>query len=399
MTDDADGDGFAGDDDCDDSDPDIHPDADEVCDTVDNNCDGVIDEDSAVDAPAWYPDSDGDGYGATAGGVVSCSAPEGYIDSGGDSDDGNTAVYPGAIELCDGVQNDSDAASWTAADEAGVATFVAPDGSITDWTSLLSGEVTIAESGALRVCEGTWVVRLEVTADDVSITGSGEGITVLDGGGLAVVIVADAISGLAVDALTITNGYGSTSGGGLFLAGVSATLTNITVSDNIADSWGAGVFVYSGSDVTLQEVTIADNTAQSGGGLFIYGGSVTLIDSVIDGNTADYGGGIYASAGSSATLTNTTIAGNTAAHLNGPLVVANGGGLFLSESSATLTDSTVSGNDALEGGGLYLSESSVSVVNTDFQDNVEEDVHLEETATDYSWGLGVSFTCDTAGCG
>ena len=52
-------------DDCDDSDKTINPDADEVCDGVDNDCDGATDENDAVDATVWYLDADGDGYGAS----------------------------------------------------------------------------------------------------------------------------------------------------------------------------------------------------------------------------------------------------------------------------------------------------------------------------------------------
>ena len=51
-------------DDCDDYRPEVHPDATESCFTAfDDNCDGAIDEDGAVDALEWYEDSDGDGFG------------------------------------------------------------------------------------------------------------------------------------------------------------------------------------------------------------------------------------------------------------------------------------------------------------------------------------------------
>ena len=57
---DADQDGYSEEVDCDDADADIHPDADEVCDGRDNNCDGVVDID-AIDQSEFHADLDGDG--------------------------------------------------------------------------------------------------------------------------------------------------------------------------------------------------------------------------------------------------------------------------------------------------------------------------------------------------
>ena len=59
---DADGDGVASDLDCDDGDASVYPDAEELCDGVDNNCDDIVDNDAA-DALTFYEDYDGDGYG------------------------------------------------------------------------------------------------------------------------------------------------------------------------------------------------------------------------------------------------------------------------------------------------------------------------------------------------
>ena len=67
------------DEDCDDQDNDNNPNASEVCDEVDNNCDGVVDEDDAIDAPMWYQDLDADGQGDPTSGVQSCLAPENMI--------------------------------------------------------------------------------------------------------------------------------------------------------------------------------------------------------------------------------------------------------------------------------------------------------------------------------
>ena len=50
-------------DDCDDTNPSVSPSADEVCGGGDEDCDGLIDEDDAVDAIEWYTDADLDGYG------------------------------------------------------------------------------------------------------------------------------------------------------------------------------------------------------------------------------------------------------------------------------------------------------------------------------------------------
>ena len=63
--------------DCDDSNPDIHPYALEVCDGIDNNCDGLIDDSSASGARTWYADLDRDGYGDDGLTTVACEQPEG----------------------------------------------------------------------------------------------------------------------------------------------------------------------------------------------------------------------------------------------------------------------------------------------------------------------------------
>jgi len=105
---DADSDGYDSDVDCDDSNPSIHPGADEYCDGIDNDCDDVVDEDDAVDASTWYPDVDEDGYGSQYDTVVTCYQPTGYLGSDGDCDDSDATTYPGATETCDGVDNDCD---------------------------------------------------------------------------------------------------------------------------------------------------------------------------------------------------------------------------------------------------------------------------------------------------
>jgi len=98
--------GFVDDDtDCDDGDPDTYPGAPELCDGADNDCDGSVDEGSIT---TWYRDADEDGFGDQAVTQAACSQPNGFVADDTDCDDGNGSAYPGAPELCDGVDNDCD---------------------------------------------------------------------------------------------------------------------------------------------------------------------------------------------------------------------------------------------------------------------------------------------------
>ena len=91
--------------DCDDSDPEIHPAATEICDLVDNDCDGEIDEDGG---DTWYSDSDYDGYGDPDSAETACDQPAGTVSNSDDCDDATAASYPGARDGCDGEDNDCD---------------------------------------------------------------------------------------------------------------------------------------------------------------------------------------------------------------------------------------------------------------------------------------------------
>ena len=81
----------------------------EVCDGLDNDCDGAVDVD-ASDAPTWYLDGDLDAHGASSLSEQACSQPAGFVASSDDCNDGNATAYPGATEVCDGVDNNCDSA-------------------------------------------------------------------------------------------------------------------------------------------------------------------------------------------------------------------------------------------------------------------------------------------------
>ncbi|MFH1464574.1 MAG: MopE-related protein [Pseudomonadota bacterium] len=94
--------------DCDDADPATWPGAEEHCDGHDDDCDGLIDEDDAVDPHSWYADGDGDGYGDPASSVTACAQPTGHVTDATDCDDSAADVHPGATEWCDGIDHDCD---------------------------------------------------------------------------------------------------------------------------------------------------------------------------------------------------------------------------------------------------------------------------------------------------
>lgn len=106
---DADADGYAACEECDDADAAVNPGEDEYCDGFDNNCNGDVDEDSALDALLWYADDDLDGYGGDTT-TFACDAPAGYTVDTTDCDDADAAVYPGAVEHCDDIDEDCDGA-------------------------------------------------------------------------------------------------------------------------------------------------------------------------------------------------------------------------------------------------------------------------------------------------
>ena len=100
-------------DDCRDDDNGVYPGAAEVCDELDNDCDGETDE----GLQRHHADLDEDGHGdpaadlgcttPTEGGSVGEDAP---LD---DCDDLEAAVYPGATETCDDLDNDCDCLLYT----------------------------------------------------------------------------------------------------------------------------------------------------------------------------------------------------------------------------------------------------------------------------------------------
>ncbi|MFH1465806.1 MAG: MopE-related protein [Pseudomonadota bacterium] len=185
--------------DCDDADPAVNPGQTEICNGVDDDCDGYVDN-GADGASWWYPDGDGDGYGDENGkSVQSCSAPGGHVADGTDCDDDDDAINPGVEEVWyDGVDQDcagdddydQDGDGYLGTDFGGEdcddtsdqvgphMSEVCDDGLDNDCDGTNNG---CGISGALSVSDATATLRGEHNGDYAGLAVSGAGDTNGDG--------------------------------------------------------------------------------------------------------------------------------------------------------------------------------------------------------------------------
>ena len=96
--------------DCDDTNPNVNPNAQEICNGIDDDCDGLIDgmDPNVTGGTTWYADNDGDGFGNPFIPTNSCSQPSGFVSNDLDCDDSISSIFPGAPEICNGVDDDCD---------------------------------------------------------------------------------------------------------------------------------------------------------------------------------------------------------------------------------------------------------------------------------------------------
>lgn len=151
--------------DCNDANTATHPGATEVCDGLDNDCDGQIDESVQT---TFYQDSDSDGFGNLAVTLQACTVPAGYIANSTDCNDANTAIHPGAAEVCNGADDNCNGQT----DEGVQSTFyhdgdsdgfgnladstqacIAPAGFVTNSTDCNDANTSI-HPGATEACNG-----------------------------------------------------------------------------------------------------------------------------------------------------------------------------------------------------------------------------------------------------
>jgi hypothetical protein len=156
-------------------------------------------------------------------------------------------------------------------------------------------------------------------------------------------------------AVTIANGNNPGSGGGIYVQYNSLTIVNCVISGNSAPAGaGGGIAGSFSSAVNISNSTISGNSAAYGGGIYIVGstssfygpGSLTMTNSTISSNVATSRGGGLCNMGSSV-ITSSTISANVA-----NMDAAGGGGGIYNEGTFSGTNSTISDNSASLGGGI-----------------------------------------------
>ncbi len=369
----------ADDTDCDDADASVNPGATEVCNEVDDDCDGDVDEEAA-DASTWYADADGDGYGDAGSTTTACDQPTGTVSDDTDCDDADASVYPGADEFCDEVDNDCDGdvdeeavdmSPWYAdADGDGygdgydyVYACDAPSGRVRNFRDCDDTDAAV-NPAATEVCDGI----------DNDCDGDADwGLGVPD----SYAAIQDAIDAASDgDTICVASGtYVETidfDGKDVFVYGWEGAETTTIDGD------GSGPVVLFASretaDAKLAGFTITGGDAEEGAGIYVNNADPTLQDLVVSGNTCTttsdycYGTGIYLE-DSQASLDGLSIAGNTAEGTlyAGRYGYAYGVGLYATGSDLAMQDVDLTDNEHASSASYYLTSYGIGAafVNTD----------------------------------
>jgi len=346
---DLDGDGYSScHGDCDDDNWNHNPGATELCDGLDNDCNGQTDEGPCVDCDHTLGPG---GFIGIQQAVMSPSV----------EDDDAICVPPGQYyEKIDlgpkKVRIYGLAGPYLTVVDAGgegsVARIITQQNgdSWLQGLTLQNGEGN--DGGGLFVEQSSPMLKRLVVQDN-HVTGKGGGVYIHDGEP-------------TLDSVLITHNTSGSDGGGLAALAAGVTMVSVQVSHNTATGPGGGIHLFDSETAHLSHVSVTgNNTGQDGGGLALLDTAVQFDQLVVRGNKAQgRGGGLFLAVDDSS-YGNGIVAENTA-H-------GSGGGVSTVDATTALTNLFVVGNRAASGGGIHLVDSSPTMRNLDVVGNEADD--------------------------
>ncbi len=357
--------------DCDDTDGAEYPGADEYCDGDDDNCDGNIDEDTAVDASTWYRDLDTDGYGDSTSTDVECYQPSGYVSDATDCDDFDITSYPGGTEVCDSADNDCNGVvDDNPADGDTYYADVDADGFGDPSSTVLACSTPSGYTDNTYDCD-------DADALEPMVVDSGTGSASGDGSSSAPF---DAIQDGIDNATECVVVYGGTYYEALDFGGRDLIVTGVEGSDRTrvdASGTGSPVATFASGETSASE--LSGMTLTNGEGYY-YSYTETRSCSSVTTCTDTYytywGGGVYVE-NSDPTLYDLIVTRNdledydfvdgaTEEATGDTYTFSYGGGLAFIGSNSQIYDLEIDSNDAMEGGGLYVDSSSAITIDSSF---------------------------------
>lgn len=270
VSDDVDGDGYPAPEDCDDTDPAVHPDAAERCNGIDDDCNPATGEDGVVSV-------DGQGSFPTISAAVSASSPGSEVRV-------CAGVYAEHVTIAHDLsllaQHDA-AVTTIDGGGAGGPTVAVTAGEVQITGFTITGGSSIGQGGGIGIT-GSELVTVTACVVTGNVSSDGAGIYTYLGAQLALeqTAISDNIGGI---------------GGGLAMNGdgfmASLSVTDCTISGNFADESGGAMVLFEVPTVQIEGTTIVDNDSLDGGGLTLGGSVVTLTASTVQRNTASNQGG------------------------------------------------------------------------------------------------------------
>jgi predicted outer membrane repeat protein len=345
--------------DCDDGNAAVHPDAEEVCDGVDNNCDSIrLPDEVDADYDGWFV----------------CT---------GDCDDANGAINPGQAEQCDGLDNNCD-------DE-----IPDNDDGDSDGYTLCDGDCDDAVSqvnpGRPEICDG-YDNDCDTNVDNVD--NDGDGHTVCSAAGdcddtdpnAYPVVVSEA--GSSYGDGTDSNPYDTID---LALANLDTVCRTVVLepgSYEVDETWTGGLVTLMGRTGNPAEVTLIQDY-YTGNRLFtVEGGELVLRDLTLSGSVYAYDGGAISVTAASLELDGVVFTGNQSYNDGGAIAAVSstlslhggcrfegnsaaddGGAMVLDSSTVTDEGTFYLANNGTRGGALFIAAGSVSLDDTEFRSN------------------------------